>query len=474
LPSDSPPLKLDFSSRPALSIEGLPAFSTNTDFTVETVAGSSGVTFRAAGPEGVVLERRIQLGEGYLASVSDTVINGGTSAFRLEGYQLALGPMFHTDTRAKVQGVSYLGVDTIEDMPKARTQYWGQKKIPSLFGVKSGFLSCAGAPAANLPLSVTGSAGAPVLWVAAKNQFFVQILAPDGGAADAGLFAERDAGPSDTFSLSGVSASVRLKGQSIEPGGEWTSRASYYVGPKKYDYLKGFPNRQAEVMEFGWFSWFCKVLLWTLNALHRVIPNYGIAIILLTAIVRVVFWPVTRKSTESMKKMQDIQPEVAKLKEKFKNDQQKMNQAVMILYKQHNVNPMMGCLPMLLQIPVFFALYVVLRSAVELRFASFLWIRDLSEPEGLLAGSIPLVGDLNILPLLMTATMIWQQHLTPTSGDPQQKKIMMLMPVFFLFLFYGMPSALNLYWTVSQLLAIAQLLHQQKKPAAAAVAVARN
>jgi YidC/Oxa1 family membrane protein insertase len=136
----------------------------------------------------------------------------------------------------------------------------------------------------------------------------------------------------------------------------------------------------------------------------------------------------------------------------------------MALYKERKVNPMAGCLPMLIQIPVFFALFTVLRSAVELRFAEFLWIRDLSEQEGLLAGVLPI--PLNILPLVMTLLTLYQQKLTPAVGDPQQQKIMMFMPVMFLFLFYPMPSALVLYWTTSQLIAVVQLVLQQRKKAA--------
>jgi YidC/Oxa1 family membrane protein insertase len=221
-------------------------------------------------------------------------------------------------------------------------------------------------------------------------------------------------------------------------------------------------------MEFGtWFGWICKLLLPTLNWIYALIPNYGIAIIILTVLVRIVFWPVTHKSTQDMKKMAAIQPLVAQLREKYKDKPQKLNQETMALYREHKVNPMSGCLPMLIQIPVFIALFTVLRSAVELRFAPFLWIRDLSEPEGLFHGArlfqlLPLVDSLNILPLLMTATTIWQQKLTPAAGDPQQQKMMMLMPVFMLFLFYNMAAALVLYWTTSQVLSIAQILLQRR------------
>jgi len=138
----------------------------------------------------------------------------------------------------------------------------------------------------------------------------------------------------------------------------------------------------------------------------------------------------------------------------------------MALYKEHKVNPMGGCLPMFIQIPVFIALFSVLRSAIELRFSKFLWISDLSEPENLFAGMVPIVGSLNILPILMAATMMWQQRLTPTAGDAQQQKMMaVMMPVMMLFFFYGMPSGLVLYWTTSQVLMIAQMLIRKKKEA---------
>ena len=169
-----------------------------------------------------------------------------------------------------------------------------------------------------------------------------------------------------------------------------------------------------------------------------------------------------------MMPMQAIQPLVTKIREKHKDNPQKMNQEVMALYREHKVNPMASCLPMVAQIPVFIALFIVLRSAVELRFAEFLWIADLSEPEGLLAGKIPLIGSLNILPLLMTATTLLQQKMTPTGGDPQQQKIMMFMPVIFLFLFYNMAAALVLYWTVSQGLAVAQMAWQRRRSASKA------
>jgi YidC/Oxa1 family membrane protein insertase len=178
-------------------------------------------------------------------------------------------------------------------------------------------------------------------------------------------------------------------------------------------------------------------------------------------------------STRSMKKMQALQPLMNKLKEKYPDDPQKQQQEMMKLYKEHKVNPMGGCLPLLVQIPVFFALYTMLRATVELRGASFLWIKDLSMPDTIFdLGGIPV----NPLPLVMTATTLWQQKLTPTANvDPTQQKMMMLMPVMFLFFFYSMSSGLVLYWTVQNLLSILQqwLALRDQKPAPAAASTKR-
>jgi YidC/Oxa1 family membrane protein insertase len=148
------------------------------------------------------------------------------------------------------------------------------------------------------------------------------------------------------------------------------------------------------------------------------------------------------------------------MREKYKDKPQKIQEETMKLYKEHKVNPIGGCLPMVIQIPVFIALFNVLRSAVELRYAGFLWVTDLSEPEGLFAGVLPIA--LNILPIIMTATSVWQSYLTPSGGDPAQQKMMLLMPIMMLFIFYNMPSALVLYWTANQVLMIVQLLWQKR------------
>jgi YidC/Oxa1 family membrane protein insertase len=210
-----------------------------------------------------------------------------------------------------------------------------------------------------------------------------------------------------------------------------------------------------------------KFLLVVMNFLHDHLwpHNYGVAIMLLTILVRILFWPLTHKGTESMKRMADLQPLMTEIRQKYKENPQKQQQEMMKLYKEHKVNPMMGCLPMLVQIPVFIALFYVLRSAIELRFASFLWVKDLSEPEHLFMDLLHF--PLNILPLLMAATTMWQQKLTPSTADPSQQKIMMFMPLLMLVFLYNFASGLVLYWTTNNVIMIVQQLAQKRKREAA-------
>jgi YidC/Oxa1 family membrane protein insertase len=239
-----------------------------------------------------------------------------------------------------------------------------------------------------------------------------------------------------------------------------------FFGPKQSDVLKSLNVKAEKIVYFGWFDIIAKPLIVVLNFFNRVTRNYGIDIIILTILIKILFYPLSIKSFKSMKEMQKLQPLVAKLKEKYKDDKQKLNQEMMELYKKRGVNPMGGCLPMVIQIPVFFALYKALSGAIELRHAPFfLWINDLSAPEDLftffVAGyAVPI----RILPLVMGATQLIQQKMTPTSADPMQEKMMLLMPIVFTFLFYGFSSGLVLYWLVNNVLSIAQQYYYNKKP----------
>ena len=210
-----------------------------------------------------------------------------------------------------------------------------------------------------------------------------------------------------------------------------------------------------------------RFLLWCLAKLHELTGNYGISIILLTLIVRTIFYPVSAKANSSMKKMQIVQPQLKEIKEKYKDNPQLMNTKMMELYRKEGINPMGGCLPMLFQIPVFIALYHALYGAVQLRQASFLWAKDLAQPDTIATLNLYFFQlPINPLVLVMTLLMIIQQHITPMSGDPMQKKMMFFMPIVMLLFLYDLPSGLTLYWTVSNCFSIVQLKLQHKNNSA--------
>jgi YidC/Oxa1 family membrane protein insertase len=231
-----------------------------------------------------------------------------------------------------------------------------------------------------------------------------------------------------------------------------------YFGPKRISTLKEAGHDLERIVNFGWFDKIAKPALYLLNFFYKYVGNYGIAIILVTVLIKILFWPIAQKGLKSMKNMQKIQPKMAKLKEKYKNDSARLNQEMMGLYKTYKVNPLGGCLPMFLQIPVFFALYKVLLQAIELRHAPFmLWITDLSAPDRLMIGiDIPYLGGLPVLTLLMGGSMFLQQKMTPSPADATQAKIMMFLPVIFTFMFLNFASGLVLYWLVNNLLSIGQ------------------
>jgi YidC/Oxa1 family membrane protein insertase len=234
-----------------------------------------------------------------------------------------------------------------------------------------------------------------------------------------------------------------------------------YAGPKEIGRLGDAGHDLQGLVDLGWFWFLAQPALWLLTRLHDATGNYGVAIIIITILQKIGFYPLTQKSYKSMQAMQAIQPKLEALKERHKGNKQKMNQEMMELYKRHGVNPFGGCLPMVIQIPIFIALYNALGSSVELWRAPFaLWITDLSAPDTLFVVpfAIPYLGAafaFRGLPLIMGISMFVQQKMSPTAGDPRQAQMMLyLMPVMFTFIFWGMPSGLVLYWLVNNVLQI--------------------
>jgi YidC/Oxa1 family membrane protein insertase len=462
---ESGPVVLDFAAAPALRYAGLPVaagiLEKNTDSLRYTVALGDGHFF----------ERTLKLEENYLLTVEDAFVNSGSVPWALPGLRLPVGPMTEAQGATAMKGVITLGVDSFA--AANGVHHWGKDLLKLFKQVSPETEQFVSTPAmiALVAPAVPQSAD----WIAAKNKFFVQILTPANTAGGFDLTVRREGEGKKSVPVE-VSAALQFASELVGANGTLIRNTRLYVGPKDYSLLKTQGMDQVEVMEFkstGFWKFMNPVmypiktgLLWGLKALYKVVRNYGVAIMLLTLIVRVIFWPITHKGTESMRRMQALQPQLKEIREKFKDNPQRMQQETMKFYKENKVNPMGGCLPMFVQIPVFIALFTVLRSAIELRFSKFLWISDLSEPENLFAGMIPVVGSLNILPLLMSATMVWQQKMTPSAGDPQQQKMMaVMMPIMMLFFFYTMPSGLVLYWTTSNLIMIIQMLIKKQKTA---------
>ncbi|MDD3554138.1 MAG: membrane protein insertase YidC [Deltaproteobacteria bacterium] len=300
----------------------------------------------------------------------------------------------------------------------------------------------------------------PVEWMGYSDHYFLTSLVTKTRDVPWRVAFERinDAG---AFKSELSTASGQLK----QAQGETIVDLGAYIGPKEYSQLKAVNYDLTNALYFGWFDVIAKPLLLFLNFIHDYIPNYGVAIILITVIIKILFWPLAHKSAKSMKTLQKIQPKLAKLKEKYGDDKEKLNKELMQLYKTYNVNPMGGCLPMLLQIPVFFALYKVLLQSIEIRHAPFaLWITDLSAPDRLMIPGVelPWIGGIPVLTLLMGASMYLQQRLTPTAGDPTQAMMMRFLPLVFTFMFINFPSGLVLYWFVNNVLSIVQQYYTNK------------
>jgi YidC/Oxa1 family membrane protein insertase len=335
------------------------------------------------------------------------------------------------------------------------------------------------------PLSEYRRGQSNVVWAAVHNQFFTLVAMPKDPANEVLVLKEELTPPSAEDLAKNPRANRKPQGfiaTLIYPAVTLTANQSaerqivLFAGPKEYQTLariaSRFGNDVDKVMGYsGFFGFFSKGLLLGMNWVHSALMlPYGWAIVAITVIIKLVFWPLTQASTRSMKRMQALQPQMNALKEKYKDDPVKMNQKVMQFMKENKVSPLGGCLPMALQMPIFFGFYRMIQSAIELRGAHFLWVADLSKPDTLFI--IPGMNfPFNLLPLIMGVTMLWQAHLTPPSPgvDPAQQKIMRYMPLMFLVILYNFSAGLVLYWTVSNLLTILQTKLTKAQPAGAAL-----
>ena len=439
---ENPPVVLDFSDSPLGAGETVEAFEASE---VTTEEKCNFVKFTSGAKSREILLMNL---DSYKLQFRDVGMSGSIS----------LGAMRMGDSKNDLLSVDSWAMDAGKGKPGVIHHGDDDSPLkPYLVGGLSG--GCSGSKsAAGMPEETTVEYPGAQTWIAVKNRFFVTALAScTEGNAGFSATVKRDMGAAN-YKPESVSVSVNFKG-------DVTKRTTtFFVGPKKQSLLWDLGMK--DVMEFGMWRWLCYPLVWVLNLFNGWIPNFGVAIILLTILVRLLFWPLTRKSTEGMKKMQELQPLMKEIQAKYKDNPQRLQQETWQLYREKKVNPASSCLPMLIQIPVFIALFNVLRSAVELRYAPFLWIADLSEPEGLFASWFPF-GGLNLLPILMAVSTALQSYFTPSTGDKKQQQMMMvMMPAMMLIMFYSFPSALSLYWFLSNIFSIVQMWLIRRQTAA--------
>lgn len=316
----------------------------------------------------------------------------------------------------------------------------------------------------------------PVEFAGVTNQFFATVIRPKEPAITEVWAKPADISLSNgSKTVTSVRAGLQLPSSTLNPGdGTKTLNYLVFIGPKHNPLLRemevSWGDGWGDVMQYGWFWFVSRPLNWLLNSYHSILDgvaknwSWGLAIILLTITVRIVIWPLHAKSTHTMKRMAKLQPEMAKIKEKYADDPNKINTETMGLYRKYGINPLGGCLPMLIQIPIFFGFYRMLQYAVELRGQGFLWVDDLSQPDTLMhlnfLGGVPL----NILPIVMAISSFLQIRMTPKTGDPMQQKIIMFMPFMFFFFCYNFASALALYWTTQNIFSIGQTWLMSKVP----------
>jgi YidC/Oxa1 family membrane protein insertase len=388
--------------------------------------------------------------EEYLVGLDVTFSNRGTAALSLPGYFVAAGgaaPVHINDLPI------YTCFDWYRDgkMTSIDVNWFDAGTIP-IVGIQT-------RPARDL----YSQPEAGILWAGVASQYFCTLVTAPKEQPGSGVWARRYEATkqSETTRVYGITGGLGTGPLTLAPGTSISRHYSIYAGPKDFTALGKLGEDQQKVMNFGMFHLVSEFLLWSMNGLKSLLGNYAAAIIVLTILIKSALWPLQNKATSSMKRMQLLSPRMTELKEKYKDDPTKMNGELMKLYKQYGVNPFGGCLPMLVQIPIFFGFYSMLGSAIELRNSHFLWIHDLSQPDTI----THVMGfPVNLLPIIMAGTMLWQMAISPKSGDAVQQRMMYFMPVIFLAFCYNYASGLALYWTTQNLFSIVQLYLTRNRP----------
>lgn len=480
----------EFGSIPIGAISSAAGEKTATPYTVQSDEANGTVTYERVDEKQVALSKKFtlpkiggektndRLRDEYLLKLDLTFTNRGKEARTIDPYWLHLGsaaPLHEKDSPLYI-GFNYLRNEGAFGI--------GKNHLTNLswFGA-GGFLFWSHPAKAVFP--ETPQTFKDTLWGSVSNQYFCTLATPqvDEKATDEvkstqraiGVWARRNtltpeqwtqAGrPAPTVAeLHGIEGAIQMGGFQLEPGQSLTRSFQVLAGPSEYRRLKQFDNSETEILDFGMFGWISKGLLNSLNGLKSILGHYWAAIMVLTIIIRSCMWPLQNRATQTAKKMQALSPRLKEIQERYKEDPMRMQQETGKLWKQYGINPLGGCLPMFVQIPIFFGFYNMLNKAVELRNQGFLWIPDLSQPDTVAhLGSVPI----NILPMVMAGTMLAQMQLTPKAGDPMQQRMMMFMPLIFIYMCYNYASALALYWSVQNIFSIVQLYLTRDKLAPA-------
>ena len=412
----------EFGDTPIGAVGELPGEGMRAEYSMQPDEAAGVVTFERTDARGLQLSKKFSIAKAgdnrdeFTTQLELTFTNRGTQPLAIPTYFVHAGaaaPVHQADlpiyTGLKIDGEKFVNVSWFS---AGGFLFWSHPERPiftkarpdiTWLGVTNQYFSTIVSPIATAqdPAARTTQLGASG-W---GTRFDISDAAwEESGHSSAGKKAARHA----------VEGALGMPGFSLEPGASLTQSFVLYSGPREYSRLKRLPGDEQDIMDFGMFGIVSRTLLNSMNWLHAKLGSYAIAIIVLTLVIKTLLWPLQNKATQSMKKMSALQPKMTELREKYPDDPQRMNTEIMKLYKDYGINPLAGCLPMVIQIPVFFGFYSMLGKAVELRNSHFLWVSDLSLPDTVMhIGSFPV----NVLPLVMAATMFWQMAISPKSGD---------------------------------------------------------
>jgi len=422
----------------------------------------------------------------YTLDVKDSFTNPGAADVVLPSFSLSVGRAEPLIVRKHYQSISdqYLG-----------SGWYTQKfHLTTISNFNPGYIPLIGIKTSEGKDLITSTSidDSPLRWVGVENQFFAVLLTPSSDHpiiqhaafqcfnqrdADGYVLSTRDpqARDEEGYLLPGlepdIEAAAFFPAVTVPAGQTITMDYGLYAGPKEYNRLDALGDDQGELMNYGMFAILIVPMLTILHFWYMIFHNYGIAIILLTLMIKAITWPLQSIANHSGKRMQALAPKLKELQAKYKDQPEKLQTETFAMYKEYGVNPFGGCLPALVQMPVFFSLYFMLMNAVELRGQGFLWIHDLTQPDSVVTFTLPFIVPwigghfaLNLLPILVTGLTMVMMRMTPQIGDPAQARIAQFMPLVFLFIFYNFAAALSLYYVINNAVSIIQIYRNLKKP----------